>query len=46
VEDGVELLVEGFAHGHTVGGQGDQTGSSGERAVNTGPAGRAEANSG
>jgi hypothetical protein len=45
VEDRVELVVEGFAHALTVGGEGDQTGPSGERVVNTGRARRSWANS-
>ena len=38
LEDRVELVVEGFAHVATVGGEGDQQGRDGERLVNTGRA--------
>ena len=44
LEDRVELVVEGFAHAGTVGGEGDQQGPDGERLVNSGQARLAEAN--
>jgi hypothetical protein len=34
-EDRVQLLVERIAHAATGGGEGDRTGPTGERAVNT-----------